>query len=114
MGQVGGHGYDSNEWAWHVLISPYSRALSIFKYFDPSDSLEESGGAGPGYIILNVVKILGEGPESLVDTVMNCGLCSVLVQCVSLMLELPPPCSEWVGGCGLSVMLHSNSIGRLN
>ena len=49
---------------------------------------------GTGYTILKVVKILSEGPESLIDVVMNQGVCSVLVQCVSLFLELPPPCGK--------------------
>ena len=52
----------------------------------------ESSGAG--FTILKVVKILAEGPESLIDVVMNNGFCSVLVQCVSLLLELPPPCGK--------------------
>ena len=63
------------------------------KYFDASEDVD---AGGTGFLILKVVRVLAEGPESLVDVVMHTGVCSVLVQCVSLLLQLPPPAGEGV------------------
>ena len=36
--------------------------------------------SGAGFTILKVVRILADGPESLIDVMMSSGFCSVLVQ----------------------------------
>ena len=60
--------------------------MSTLKYFEPG---LDADSHGPGHMVLRVLLILAEGPESVVDMVMNENVCNTLIQCLSLFLELP-------------------------
>ena len=66
---------------------------ALLKYFNAEDDAEVRE---TGLIILKVIHILANGPNSLVSAMMTSNLSAVLVRCVHLFLDLPPPpsCQE--------------------
>lgn len=66
---------------------------ALLKYFYAEDDAEVRE---TGLIILKVIHILANGPNSLVSAMMTSNLSAVLVRCVHLFLDLPPPpsCQE--------------------
>ena len=84
--------------------------LSLLKYFEPVDDDEVGSSGGVGLMILRAVHILSNGSDMIVTAMMTSNLCSVLVQCVNLFLELPHPAGKHVPHTTVTVMyvaLHS-------
>ena len=61
---------------------------ALLKYFNDDAEVGETG-----LMILKVIHILANGPNSLVSAMMTSNLSAVLVRCVHLFLDLPPPLS---------------------
>lgn len=64
---------------------------TLLLYFQPpiGDSVE--GPSNTGLIVLQAIHILANGTEPLVAAMMSSNLASILVRCVHLFLDLPPP-----------------------
>lgn len=62
---------------------------ALLKYFNDDAEVGETG-----LMILKVIHILANGPNSLVSAMMTSNLSAVLVRCVHLFLDLPPPPSS--------------------
>ena len=61
---------------------------ALLKYFNAGEDTE---AGETGLMILKVIHILANGPDSLVSAMMTSNLSAVLVRCVHLFLDLPPP-----------------------
>ena len=74
------------------FLSPRAGAgLSLLKYFESVDEDEVGSTGGVGLMILRAIHILSNGSDMIVTAMMTSNLCSVLVQCINLFLELPRP-----------------------
>ena len=64
--------------------------VALLKYFEVG---EDAQTEETGLMILKVVHILANGPELLVSAMMVSNLSAILVRCIHLFLDLPPPAS---------------------
>ena len=67
--------------------------VALLKYFEVG---EDAQTEETGLMILKVVHILANGPELLVSAMMMSNLSAILVRCIYLFLNLPPPTSPQV------------------
>ena len=67
--------------------------VALLKYFEVG---EDAQSEETGLMILKVVHILANGPEGLVSVMMMSNLSAILVRCIHLFLDLPPPTSPQV------------------
>ena len=76
---------------------PRARAgLSLLKYFESVDDDDVGSSGGVGLMILRAIHILSNGSDMVVTAMMTSNLCSVLVQCINLFLELPHPAGKCI------------------
>ena len=70
--------------------SAHSRAgTALLRYFEASSS---EGGEETGLLILRTIHVLSDGPEDLIAMMMSASdVTSILVRCIHLFLDLPPP-----------------------
>ena len=67
--------------------------VALLKYFEVG---EDAQTEETGLMILKVVHILANGPELLVSAMMMSNLSAILIRCIHLFLDLPPPTSPQV------------------
>ena len=75
-------------------IHMLSAGVALLKYFESMADPETGSASGTGLTILKAIHVLGNGPESLVATMTSCSLCSIIVRCLHLFLDLTPPSGE--------------------
>lgn len=63
---------------------------TLLKYFEARGGGADEGSE-TGLIILRTIYILANGPEHLVSSMMMSNLSAILVRCIHLFLDLPPP-----------------------
>ena len=64
----------------------------LLEYFEwRGTDREESSETG--LVILKTIRVLSNGPEKLVSCMMSSNLSAILVRCIHLFLDLPPPAS---------------------
>lgn len=61
---------------------------ALLKYFEVNEYEE---GRETGLLILRAIHILSNGPENLIEVMMSSDLTAILVRCIHLFLDLPPP-----------------------
>ena len=65
---------------------------TLLLYFQAGSSGDDTeGSSNTGLIVLQAIHILANGTEPLVAAMMSSNLASILVRCVHLFLDLPPP-----------------------
>ena len=82
-----------------LSLSLYFRAgagVSLLKYFEYVDDDDAGSTGGVGLLILKAIHILSNGSDKIVSAMMTSNLCSVLVRCINLFLELPHPAGKMV------------------
>ncbi len=63
---------------------------TLLKYFEARGG-GAADGSETGLVILRAICILANGPEHLVSSMMTSNLSAILVRCIHLFLDLPPP-----------------------
>ena len=82
--------------------------LSLLKYFESVDEDEAGSTGGVGLLILKAIHILSNGSDMVVTAMMTSNLCSVLVKCINLFLELPHPAGRFA--CSLYACMHCGVV----
>lgn len=72
----------------HVTQLAQNGPITLLEYFEGD---EDSPSAG--VVLMKALCVLARGPETLVNSMMSSNLSSILVRCLHLFLDLPPPSS---------------------
>lgn len=72
----------------HVTHLAQNGPITLLEYFEADDD-----NPSAGTVLMKALSILARGPETLVNSMMSSNLSSILVRCLHLFLDLPPPSS---------------------
>ena len=64
---------------------------TLLQYFQAGSGDDAEGPSDTGLIVLRAILILANGTEPLIAAMMSSNLASILVRCIHLFLDLPPP-----------------------